>query len=166
MNARKPYPPSRQGLLGLILFVFLLTACGTQPAPPAAPTSPPAETPTPQPTLTPTPTETPVPTPTPIPTLPPQQVGGLSGTPDPHAAAPELLDLRKSDAPIPQFVHAMEMAGIEVDPQEVANNLQYQPITGADGKQYVVASFNLDPDPNQQGETLEGPICIMFAKKK
>ena len=163
MNARKPYPPSRKVLLGAVLFVFLLTACGTQPAPPAAPTSPPTEPPTPQPTLTPTPTVIPGPfeSQPAVPYPSDEVVQGLGITayqvvgeqyvalseegyvvaqaitnekgeftgwqktlpfdvetglvvPHPQETNPELLDLKKSDAPIPQFVNAMIAAGLDI----------------------------------------------------
>ena len=73
----------------------------------------------------------PTPTPTLIPTLPPQQAGGPSGIPDPRATAPELFDLRNPAAPIPQFVHAMKMGGIEVNPQTVVDNGLAQGISPA-----------------------------------
>ncbi|MGQ9529053.1 MAG: hypothetical protein ACUVUA_15065 [Chloroflexus sp.] len=65
------------------------------------------------------------------------------------------LILKKPDAPIPQFVNAMKHARIGVNPEEVANNLQYQIITGADGKPCMIASFNLDPDPNKKARPLK-----------
>lgn len=37
----------------------------------------------------------------------------ITGVPDPRVTNPELFDLRDPDAPIPQFVNAMRMAGIE-----------------------------------------------------
>ncbi|MGQ9733359.1 MAG: hypothetical protein ACUVX8_19040, partial [Candidatus Zipacnadales bacterium] len=92
--------------------------------------------PTPTPPETPTPTATPTPTPTPTatPTLPSEQVGGLQGVPDPRVTAPELFDLHQSDAPIPQFVYTMRMAGIEVSGEEVAARMEYRPISGVDGR--------------------------------
>jgi hypothetical protein len=127
----------------LIVASLLLSACAPQAAPTAAVPPPPSETPAPTTTPAPTetPTRTPTATPTPIPTLPPEQVGGLEGVPDPRYSNPELFDLNNPNAPIPQFVNAMRTAGIEVDPQEVANNLEFRQITGVDGERYVVASY-------------------------
>jgi hypothetical protein len=79
----------------------------------SAPTPTPAPSATPLPryrhankhaTPTSTPTATPTATPTPIPTI---QVGDLS-VPDPRVTNPELFDLRNPDAPIPQFVNALQ----------------------------------------------------------
>lgn len=65
----------------------------------------PSSTPTLAPSATPTVVHTPTATLTLIPTLPPEQ----AGVPDPRATDPELFDLRNPDAPIPQFVNAMQM---------------------------------------------------------
>ncbi|MFN4212997.1 MAG: hypothetical protein ACK4FL_03510, partial [Microgenomates group bacterium] len=122
--------------------------------------SPPA--PQPKETPTPTPTETP----TPIPTLPAETVGGIEGIPDPKITNPELFNLQKPDAPIPQFVNAMKMAGIEVTGEEVAQGITYQQLKDKDGKPFIVAVYNLDPNPSKQGETLEGPIPLMIWDKE
>jgi hypothetical protein len=68
----------------------------------------------------------PEPTPTPIPTLSAELTGGIKGIPDPRITNPELLDLTSRDAPIPQFVNAMQMAGIEVTVEEVNSGLRPQ----------------------------------------
>jgi|GEM_PF-6577020 len=115
----------KRTLLVLLLVNLILSAC----APASAPTSTPAPSATPLPTPMPTstatptgtPTATPTATPTPIPTI---QVGDLS-VPDPRVTNPELFDLRNPNAPIPQFVNAMKMAGIEIEPQIVAARLNY-----------------------------------------
>ncbi len=140
----------------------------------ATPTATVTVTPSPTPTDTATPSPTPSPTatatPTPIPTLLPEQVGGLSGVPDPRVTNPELFDLTRRDGPIPQFVNAMKKAGIEVSPDKVLNDLQFistkadgAPLLDKDGKPFIVAAYNLDPNPNQTGETLEGPIPLLIA---
>ena len=49
---------------------------------------------------------TPAPEPTPVPTI---EVNGLQ-LPDPHITNPELFDLQKQEAPIPQFVNALKNA--------------------------------------------------------
>jgi hypothetical protein len=43
--------------------------------------------------------------------------------PDPRVTNPELFDLRKPDAPMPQFVNAMRMAGIEIMAEQVAQEI-------------------------------------------
>jgi hypothetical protein len=145
----------RSAVVLLAIAVLILSTCAPQAAPTAAVLPAPSETPAPSATPAPTetPTRTPTATPTPIPTLPPQQVGGLEGVPDPRYSNPELFDLNDPDAPIPQFVNAMRTAGIEVDPQEVVNNLEFRQITGADGKEYVVASYTVS-DSNQTPYTV------------
>ncbi len=136
----------------------------------ATPTATVTATPSPTPTDTATPSPTATATPTPIPTLPPEQVGGLSGVPDPRVTNPELFDLTRRDAPIPQFVNAMKNAGIGVSAEEVLSNLQFiskkgdgTPLLDKDDRPFVVAAYNLDPNPNQTGETLEGPIPLFIA---
>jgi hypothetical protein len=52
-------------------------------------------------------------------------VGDLS-VPDPRVTNPELFDLRKPDAPIPQFVNAMKMAGIEITAEQVAQGIIFE----------------------------------------
>jgi len=59
--------------------------------------------------------------------------------PDPRVTNPELFDLKNPNTPIPQFVRAMEMAGINVNPQEVVANLEFRQIEGKGGEKYVVA---------------------------
>ena len=117
----------KRTLIVFLLVNLMLSAC----APASAPTSTPAPSATPLPTATTAPTSTATPTsvqtatptatPTPIPTI---QVGNLS-VPDPRVTNPELFDLRNPDAPIPQFVNAMKMAGTEIEPQIVAARLNY-----------------------------------------
>ncbi len=119
---------------------------------------------------TPPPSATPTVTPTPIPTLEPSRVGGLEGVPDPKVTNPDLFDLTRPDAPIPQFVNAMRMAGREVTAEEVAEKIAFidrkangSPLVDKNGNQFVVGVYNLDPDPTKTGETLEGPISLLIA---
>jgi len=74
-------------------------------------------------------------------------VGNLS-MPDPRVTNPELFDLRNPDAPIPQFVNAMNMAGIEVTKEQVLEALQnprnYQTFKDTDGNLFVVATYPLN----------------------
>jgi hypothetical protein len=97
----------------------------------------------------------PEPTPTPIPTLSPDLTGGIEGIPDPKISNPELFDLTSQDAPIPQFVNVMEMAGIEITPEEVNNALKPQLETPnnlppfityrtSDGVALIMATRNLE----------------------
>ena len=164
---------------------LLPTATATAPAT-ATPTPQPTETPPPTDTApataaaTPTPTDTapatatttptpkPTETPTPIPTI---EVNGLQ-LPDPHITNPELFDLQKQEAPIPQFANALKNAGIELSPEQIAQGITYistkedgTPLVDKDGNPFVVAVYNLDPDPTKQRETLEGPIPFMIYQK-
>jgi len=120
--------------------------------------------------LTPEPTATA--TELPIPTLNPELVNGLEGIPDPKITNPELFDLQNTEAPIPQFVNALKNAGIEVSSEQIASGITFvstkddgTPLVDQDGNPYVVAVYNLDPDPTKISETLEGPIPIMIAEK-
>jgi hypothetical protein len=114
-------------LLFVLLATLIFSACAPAPTPKAAPSA------TQLPTSTPSPTATA--TPTPIPTI---QVGDLV-VPDPHYSNPELLELSKPDAPIPQFVNAMKTAGTDVDPEQLINNFNFQTFPGIDERKYVVA---------------------------
>jgi len=86
--------------------------------------------------------------------------------PDPRYSNPELFDVNKPDAPIPQFVNAMKMAGIEIKGEQVNQKITYQTFKGNDGDSLVVAFYELDPDPTKQGETLEGPIPLFLLPMK
>jgi hypothetical protein len=106
-----------------VLLVFLLTGC-------AAPVE---ITPisTPLPTETPMPTSTGIPTEIPSPTVVFIDVNGLK-VPDPKASNPELFDLTSPDSPIVQFANAYG-----VKPEDIGD-LTTLPVTGTDGKQFVV----------------------------
>jgi endo-1,4-beta-xylanase len=121
-------------------------------------------TPQPTDTTTVTPTSTPTSTPTQTPTsIPTISVRGLI-IPDPRATNPELFDLQRSDAPIPLFVNAMKMGGIELNAEKVSQGLQYETLKDLDNTQFVVAYSKLDPNPQTQGEPLEGLIPLLIAK--
>ncbi|MGB9845762.1 MAG: endo-1,4-beta-xylanase, partial [Methanothermobacter tenebrarum] len=94
--------------------------------------------------------------PTPIPTI---QVGDLS-VPDPRATNPELFDLTNPNAPIPQFVNAMRMAGIEITAEQVVQGIMFQTLKDISGKSFVIVTFHIDPDPHMQNEILEGDIPL------
>jgi endo-1,4-beta-xylanase len=153
----------RSAVILLVMAMLILSACAPVAAPTATVPPPPSETPAPSATPVPTatPTRIPTATPTPIPTLPPEQVGGLEGVPDPRYSNPELFDLNDPEAPIPQFVNAMRMAGIEIDPPRLVENVRYQIVNGV-----LVASYYLDPEHEQQGETLEGDIPLFVGEQQ
>ena len=136
----------KRTLLMLLLVNLILSAC----APTSAPISTPAPSATPLPTVTTAPTSTAIPTatPTPIPTI---QVGDLS-VPDPRVTNPELFDLTKPEAPIPQFANALKNAGIDVSPEQIAQGITFvstkedgTPLVDKNGNPYIVAVYNLDP---------------------
>jgi endo-1,4-beta-xylanase len=113
---------------------LMLSACGVKATNlPASPTAITVATPL-------IPTQTAFPTNTPIPTL----AGIPISVPDPSFTNPELFDLQKSNAPIPQFVNGMSLAGIQITPEDVTKYLQYQVLKNVDGKEFVVGYFALD----------------------
>lgn len=126
----------------VLLATLIITACTpvSTPMPASSVTFLPTDTPAPTATFTSTPaptataTATPTATPTPIPTI---QVGDLT-VPDPHFTNPELFDLTRPDAPIPQFVNAMRMAGIEITAVQVANEIHFESFGN-----FVIGSYTL-----------------------
>ncbi len=130
-----------------LLVNLILSACApaSAPTPTPVPSATPLLTATAAPTSTATPTSTstaiPTATPTPIPTI---QVGNLS-VPDPRVTNPELFDLRNPNAPIPQFVNAMQEVGITVDPQTITAELgkNYETRQGPDGKIYILITYTV-----------------------
>ena len=113
------------------------------------------------PTFTPTPTITPTSTSTSIPTL-----EGLSiPVPDPRITNPELFDLQKPDAPIPQFVNAMKMAGIEITAEQVIDGITFQELRDKAGNLFMVVVYNFNRNSSKQGETFDGPIVLVIAKQ-
>jgi len=92
-------------------------------------------------------------------------VGNLS-VPDPRVTNPELFDLRNPNAPIPQFVNAMKMAGIEITAEQVAQGITYEALKDKEGNPFVVAVYNLNPSLlPQEYRALAGPIPLMIAEK-
>ena len=152
----------KRTLLVFLLVNLILSAC----APVSAPTPTPAPSATPLPTTTATPTSTPTATPTATPTpIPTIQVGNLS-LPDPRVTNPELFDLRNPNAPIPQFVNALRMAGIEITAEQVAQGITYEALKDKEGNPFVVAVYNLNPSLlPQEYRALAGPIPLMIAEK-
>ncbi|MGC8871242.1 MAG: hypothetical protein ACP5PT_09200, partial [Brevinematia bacterium] len=86
--------------------------------------------------------------------------------PDPRVTNPELFDLTKPDAPIPQFVKALENAGIGITAEQVVEGVEFQTITSQDGNPFVVGVYNLDPSlfPKQY-QSLAGPIPLFIAQR-
>jgi len=92
-------------------------------------------------------------------------VGNLS-LPDPRVTNPELFDLRNPDAPIPQFVNAMKMAGIEITAEQVAQGITYEALKDKDSNPFVVAVYKLDSSLFlEQYRDLAGPIPLMIVKR-
>jgi len=57
----------------------------------------------------------------------------------------------------------MQKAGVSITTEQILQQgLQIQTITGIDGKQHEIAFTYLDPDPSQQGESLEGDYPLMI----
>jgi GH35 family endo-1,4-beta-xylanase len=104
----------------LLLFAFLVS-CAPGTAAPA-------------PTAMPTATTTPTVTPTPIPTI----LVGIKEIPDPRFSNPELFDLEKANARIPQLTHAFHMTGIEVSAQQINDGLIYKPVSAKNGDSDVL----------------------------
>jgi len=112
------------------------------------------------PSLIPTQTITATPTGTPIPALSEISIP----VPDPRFTNPELFDLRESNAPIPQFVNGINMAGIKITPEDVAKYLQYQVLKNIDGEKFVIGYFALDLN-NQKYDGLERVVPILIASE-
>jgi hypothetical protein len=152
----------KRTLIVFLLVNLILSAC----APVSAPTPTPAPSMTPLPTATATPTRTPTATPTatltPIPTI---QVGSLS-VPDPRVTNPELFDLHNPDAPIPQFVNAMKMAGIEITAEQVEQGLTFQELESKDGQRFVVGLFKINQTFEGRYRCLEGEYPLLIAKSE
>lgn len=107
--------------ISLFILITFLTSCAPR-------------TVTPAPTTLPTATTEPTITPTPIPTI---NVDGLA-VQDPHFSNPELLDLEKISAPIPQLVAALQKAGIDVDAITISENLIYKVVKAKNGDSNVI----------------------------
>jgi len=106
-----------KNIVTVLLVAFILASCA--PAAKVVPT----ETAILTLTFTPVP-PTPTITPTPIPTI---YIEGQN-IPDPRFSNPELFNLEKPSAPIPQFVHALSSAGIEVNAQAVNDSVVYKTV--------------------------------------
>jgi len=83
----------------------------------------------------------------------------------PEQQLTEYLKTSEAKESIDQFVNAMKMAGIEVTEEEVNQNLVIQELKDINNNPFLVATYNLDPDLTQTGETLEGPVPLIIAEK-
>lgn len=109
-------------LITVLIVAIILPACA------------PVSTPAPTATMTAVPTISPSITPSPIPMM---SVGDQQ-IPDPHFSNPGLFDLEKENAPIPQLVHALHMAGVDVTAQDISAGLIYKLVTAKNGDADVV----------------------------
>jgi len=66
--------------------------------------------------------------------------------PDPRITNPELFDLTNREAPIPQFVNAMQEIGINIDPQDIITELgnNHETRQGSDGKTYILTTYTVE----------------------
>lgn len=131
---------------------LVLSACGVKVSELPTATSLP-------PTNTPFPTNTLVPTSTPVPTL----VGLSIPVPDPKVSNPELFDLSMPDSLIPQFTNALNMAGIELTPEQVNQKINYQEFKDSDNNPFVVAHYKIESDLVQKTEFLDQQIPLLTA---
>ncbi len=92
-------------------------------------------------------------------------MGNLS-VPDPRVTNPELFDLHNPNAPIPQFVNAMKMAGIEITAEQVARGITYEAFKGKNGNLFVVAVYDVSPNLfPQQYRVLYESVPLLIAEK-
>ncbi len=135
----------KKNLPVILILVFFLTACSAVTTTPLAPTETPQlleSTSTGIPTLSPTATQTETPT-------------------------PPIESLSVTQQSVNEFANAMQNAGVNVTKEQLLQQgIQIQTVTGVDGKQYEIATIYLDPDPTQQGETLEGDYPLMVKTGK
>jgi GH35 family endo-1,4-beta-xylanase len=84
--------------------------------------------------------------------------------PDPRVTSPELFDLRRPDAPIPQFVNAMKMAGIEITAEQVAQGITFKTMRDSNGKRIIIATWDFIP-LDESIKFLEGPVPFFVAQE-
>jgi endo-1,4-beta-xylanase len=125
-----------------LVFALIIVAC--TPSVQVSPTA--ISTITAAPSTTPLPTATKSATPTPMPMI---EVDGLK-IPDPKASNPELFDLDNPHSPIPEFIKAMKIAGVEVTSEQILDAMDdlsnFQSRTDANGKQYFLFSYTVTQD--------------------
>ncbi len=109
-------------------------------------------------------TETTAPISTFTPVLPTPSSTSVPPTSTPTAPIETLSITKKS---VRQFASAMQTAGINVTAEQILQQgLEIQTVTGADSKQYEIATTHLDPNPSQEGEILEGDYPLMIKTEK
>ena len=86
--------------------------------------------------------------------------------PDPRVTNPELFDLQKPEAPIPQFVNAMKMAEIEITAEQVEQGLTFQELESKDGQPFVVGLFKINQTFEGRYRCLEGEYPLLIAKNE
>jgi GH35 family endo-1,4-beta-xylanase len=160
----------KQSLISIILMCLILASCAVTPKtiPSVAVMTSTSDNiiPTSSPTQFSTPTTIPANTPTTVPTI----LAGSLSVPDPRYSNPELFDLTTPDAPIPQFVRAMQTVGMNITADQVVQGIAFlnyrtdgSALVDGDGSPIVFATFHFDPDPAQTGEVLEGDIPFFAA---
>lgn len=89
-------------------------------------------------------------------------IDGLS-IPDPRLSNPELFDSGDVRSPIYAFIESMKTLNISVDSESVTQNLLFERRTGKEGNTFCQVSYYFDPDPEMNGEALEGKIPLLIA---
>lgn len=74
----------------------------------------------------------------------------------------QVADLPQTILVVDQFVATMKTAGIVLNVNNISQNLSINEMTGINGQEFEVATTFLDPDSNQQGESLEGNYPLMI----
>ena len=76
---------------------------------------------------------------------------------------PALELLPETQKSVNLFVNAMQNAGVSITTEQILQQgLTVNSISGNDGETYEVATVNIDPNPNVQGEALEGNYPLMI----
>ncbi len=158
-------------VIAVLSILAFLPACSPSPTAAPIPTLAPSQvsmaTPLPTntaiPTLIPTETKAPTAAPTATPSIPMLEIGGLK-IPDPKVTNPEFFDLGNANSPVVQFANAMNSAGITIGAEQISDEINYLDLTDKAGNPFVLAVYNLDPDPNSRGEILEGKVPLAIAK--
>ena len=123
-------------IIPVLLVAFFMASCA--PAAKVIPTATAASKST-YPTAPLPPTFTPVPptptlTSTPIPTVDLKS----QNIPDPRLSDPDLFNLEKPNAPIPQYVHALNMAGVDISAQKINASLTYKAVKTQNGDMVIL----------------------------
>jgi hypothetical protein len=98
--------------------------------------------------------------PEPTPTVEPTEI-----TLTPEQQLTEYLQTAEAKESIDQFVNAMKMAGIEISAEQVNQCLAIEELKDTNRNPFLIATYDLDPNPNQAGEIPESPIPLLIAEK-